>query len=81
MKKKRLWFGIAAFFIMAAFAVFLNGVEWVQPPDYTVAGVIGASYENGQASDPHPVAPNTWYLGGSYKTWVDDIMPGAVRFP
>jgi hypothetical protein len=72
MNKRRL-FGIVVIFVMVGFAFFLGAVDWVEPPSYIVAGVIGASYENGQASDPHPVAPNTWYLGGSYKTWVDEI--------
>lgn len=70
---KRLSILTIAFLLLACFTPAVIAVEWVGPPQYTVAGVIGASYENGQASDPHPVAPNTWYLGGSYKTWVDFI--------
>lgn len=48
-------------------------VEWEAPPTYTVAGVVGASYENGRTAPTHPMAPNSWYIGGHYKTWVDFI--------
>ena len=70
---KRLFIGILSVLVMGCFAAMLHAVELAEPPAFTVAGVIGASYENGQASDPHPVAANAWYLGGAYKTWVDYI--------
>jgi len=70
---KRLSLLIVTLFVLVCFTPFVSAVEWVEPPDYSVAGVIGASYENGQAIDNHPVAPKTWYLGGSYKTWVNYI--------
>ena len=54
-------------------SLVVSAVEWVEPADYTVAGVIGASLENGQAPPDFPLAPNSWYYGGNYKTWVDFI--------
>jgi len=70
---KRLIIIIFAIFIMFIWAGPLKATELVPLPTFKVAGVIGASYESGQASDPHPVAPDIWYLGGAYKTWVDYI--------
>jgi len=73
MKKKLFVFAVVLLTVGAAANGF--AVEWGQPPDYTVAGVIGASYENAQAPPYFPIAPNGWYNGGYYKTWVDYI-PG-----
>jgi hypothetical protein len=54
-------------------------VDWVDPKEYIVAGVIGASYEGAQAPETFTVAPNSWYMSGHYKTWVDLIagLPGS----
>jgi len=70
--KKRL-FVFVVVLLTVGFAFNGIAVEWVEPPDYTVAGVIGASYENAQAPPYFPPAPNGWYNGGYYKTWVDYI--------
>lgn len=59
--------------LMVYFAPVITAVEWEETPDYTVAGVIGASLENGQAPPYFPTAPSGWYMGGNYKTWVDYI--------
>lgn len=72
MKKKLL---IGIFILSALLSVVTAGsaAEWVESPQYIVAGVIGASCENAQAPEYFAVAPNSWYNGGHYKTWVDFI--------
>ena len=71
MHKKR-FFSLAALF-MLCFTAVGTAVEWEAPSDYVVAGVIGASLEMAQAPEDFIVAPNSWYMGGKYKTWVDYI--------
>jgi len=50
-----------------------NATEVVEPTEFIVSGVIGASMENAQAPADFALAPNGWYNGGHYKTWVDYI--------
>ncbi|MCP5053471.1 MAG: hypothetical protein GY940_40270 [bacterium] len=74
LSKQILTLTLIAFgFVLAVLLVSpaVSAIELEEPPSYTVAGVIGASYENGQATSNHPLSPNGWYLGGHYKTWVD----------
>ena len=70
---RRFFYGVITILFVVCLTVFVNAVELVEPPDYQVVGVIGASYENGQAGPTHPMIPNGWYMGGTYKTWVDYI--------
>jgi len=70
--KRKLILGTLA--ILAIVVVAGNvSAEIASPPNNVVAGVIGASYENGQASENHPLSPNGWYFGGAYRTWVDHL--------
>jgi hypothetical protein len=71
--KKKLF---TVFFVLSAllwFSAAGTAVEWVDSPEYIVAGVIGASCENAQAPETFDFAPKSWYNGGHYKTWVDFI--------
>jgi len=72
MTKSRLFISIVCMVLICSTSI-TSAVEWVEPSQYVVAGVIGASYENAQAPEWFPVAPSSWYFGGHYKTWVDFI--------
>lgn len=65
--------------IVFCFGFAVNAVEWVEPDNYVVAGVIGASLENARAHITFPVAPGGWYMGGHYKTWVDYISAFQLK--
>jgi hypothetical protein len=55
---RRFFYGVTTILFVVCLTVCVNAVELVEPPDYQVVGVIGASYENGQAGPTHPMIPN-----------------------
>jgi hypothetical protein len=71
--KKKLFTVLVVLSVLVCFAAVGTAVEWVESPEYIVAGVIGASCENAQAPETFAMAPSSWYNGGHYKTWVDYI--------
>ncbi len=70
MNKKLL---VTAIFLALVCFTVGNAAELVDPPEFIVAGVIGASLENSQAPEDFIMGANLWYNGGHYKTWVDYI--------
>lgn len=64
---------VVTLIVFLVFVCFTAGhaAEIVEPPEFIIAGVIGASLENAQAPADFILAPNGWYNGGHYKTWVD----------
>lgn len=71
MNKKH--FAVLISFLLFVCISFGSAAELADPPEYIVSGVIGASMECSQAPADFILAPNGWYNGGHYKTWVDSI--------
>jgi hypothetical protein len=71
MSKKR--FLPLIFFLVLVCIGVGNAADLVEPPEFIVAGVIGASMENAQAPEDFVLGANSWYNAGHYKTWVDYI--------